>query len=92
MAEEKKILVDIEINSEDIKKANDAMAQSAKASADYTQALNELKKQQKENNDLLKAGSIDAKENAKRQADLKLQTAEVSKSLRESNTRITMRS
>jgi uncharacterized coiled-coil protein SlyX len=85
MAEEKKILVDIEINSEDIKKANDAMAQSAAASAKYTEALNELKLQQKENNALLKVGAIDSKEAAKRQAELKLKTAEVSKSLRESN-------
>jgi hypothetical protein len=85
MAEEKKVLVDIEINSEDIKKANEAMLQSASASAKYTEALNGLKLQQKENNALLKVGAIDAKENAKRQADLKLQTAEVSKSLRESN-------
>jgi len=83
--EAKKVIVDIEINSEDIKQANQSMAESAKSSAELTKQLNDLKTQQKENNALYKVGAIDATENAKRQANLKLQMTEVSKSLRESN-------
>ena len=85
MAEEKKILVDIEINSEDIKKANDAMASSAKSAALLTLELNELKEQQKANNELFKDQSISATELAARQAGLKLKMTETSKALRESN-------
>jgi len=51
MAEEKKVLVDIEINSEDIKKARDAMSSSAKEAALLTLELNKLKEEQKKNND-----------------------------------------
>ena len=47
MAEEKKVLVDIEINSEDIKKAQVAMSASAKEAALLTAKLNELKEEQK---------------------------------------------
>ena len=82
---EKTIVVDIDIKAEDIRAASAAMAEAQKQSAAYTQALNDLKTQQKENSALYKVGAIDAKENAKRQAELKIQMSEVSKGLRESN-------
>jgi hypothetical protein len=83
--EEKKILVDIEINSEDIKKAQDAMSNSAKSAALLTLELNKLKEEQKKNNAEAKAGTISATELASRQAGLKLQMTETSKALSASN-------
>jgi hypothetical protein len=83
--EEKKILVDIEINSEDIKKAQDAMSNSAKSAALLTLELNKLKEEQKENNKLFKDQKISATELASRQAALKLQMTETSKALSASN-------
>jgi len=85
MAEEKKVLVDIEINSEDIKKARDAMSSSAKEAALLTLELNKLKEEQKKNNAEAKAGAISATELASRQAGLKLQMTETSKALAASN-------
>lgn len=85
MAEEKKILVDIEINSEDIKKANESMASSAKSAQLLTLELNKLKEEQKKNNAEAKAGTISATELAARQAGLKLKMTETSKALAASN-------
>jgi hypothetical protein len=85
MAEEKKILVDIEINSEDIKKANDSMASSAKSAALLTLELNKLKEEQKANSQAAKDGTISATELAARQAGLKLKMTETSKALAASN-------
>lgn len=85
MAEEKKILVDIEINSEDIKKANDSMASSAKSAALLTLELNKLKEEQKANSQAAKDGTISANELAARQAGLKLKMTETSKALAASN-------
>jgi hypothetical protein len=82
---EKTIVVDIDIKAEDIRAASAAMAEAQKQSAAYTQALNDLKTQQKEANALYKIGAISADENAKRQSALKIQMTEVSKSLRDSN-------
>jgi len=83
--EAKKIIVDIEINSEDIKKANEAMASSAKSSALLTLELNKLKKEQKDNAKAAKDGAISASELAARQAGLKLKMTETSKALAASN-------
>ncbi len=83
--EAKKVLVDIEINSEDIKKARDAMSSSAKEAALLTLELNKLKEEQKKNNAEAKAGAISATELASRQAGLKLQMTETSKALAASN-------
>ena len=85
MAEEKKILVDIEINSEDIKKANDAMASSAKSAALLTLELNKLKAEQQANAKAAKDGAISATELASRQAGLKLKMTETSKALAATN-------
>jgi len=85
MAEEKKILVDIEINSEDIKKANESMASSAKSAALLTLELNKLKEEQKANSQAAKDGTISANELAARQAGLKLKMTETSKALAASN-------
>ena len=85
MAEAKKVLVDIEINSEDIKKANEAMASSAKSAATLTLELNKLKEEQKKNNAEAKSGAISATELAARQAGLKLKMTETSKALSASN-------
>ncbi len=85
MAEEKKILVDIEINSEDIKKANESMATSAKSAAMLTLELNKLKEEQKANSQAAKDGTISANELAARQAGLKLKMTETSKALAASN-------
>lgn len=82
---EKKIIVDIDINAEDIRSANDAMAQAAKSSALLTVELNKLKEEQAKNNKLYKEQKISATELAARQAGLKLQMTEVSKSLSQSN-------
>ena len=81
MAEEKKVLVDIEINSEDIKKAQVAMSASAKEAATLTLELNKLKEEQKKNNAEAKSGAISATELASRQAGLKLKMTETSKAL-----------
>lgn len=82
---EKTIVVDIDIKAEDIRAANDAMAQAAKSSAMLTVELNKLKEDQKQNNKLYKEGAISATELAARQAGLKLKMTEVSKQLSQSN-------
>ena len=83
--EAKKIIVDIEINSEDIKKSTDAMGNAAKEAAVLTAKLNELKTEQQANAKAAKAGAISATELASRQAGLKLKMTETSKALAASN-------
>lgn len=82
---EKKIIVDIDINADDIRAAREAQDAAAKSMREYQQEVNALKTQQKEINALYKVGAIDSKEYAKQQTDVKLKLAETNKNLREAN-------
>ena len=82
---EKKIIIDLDIKTEDIQAATSAMAEAKKKSVEYQQELTALKTEQKELNALYKVGAIDSAEYAKKQIDLKTKTAEASKGVRESN-------
>ena len=82
---EKKIIVDIDIKADDIRAAKEAQDAAAKSMRIYQQEVNALKTQQKEINALYKVGTIDAKEYAKQQTDVKVKLAESNKGLREAN-------
>jgi hypothetical protein len=83
--EAKKILVDIEINSEDIKKANDAMKSAEASTLAYQKELNLLKKEQQTLNALFKDGKLTADEYAKGQLAIKKEVTATNKAQRESN-------
>lgn len=82
---EKKVIVDIDIKSEDIANANSAMKKAREETIAYNQQLNELKKQQKELNDSYKKGETTASAYAKQQTKIKEQITGVNKNLREAN-------
>lgn len=82
---EKKVIVDIDINAEDIRAAKEAQDAAAQSMVEYQKAINDLKTQQKELNALHKVGAVDSKEYAKQQVEIKNKITEANKSLREAN-------
>lgn len=82
---EKKVIIDLDIKTEDIAAANVAMKKAREETIEYNRQLNQLKEQQKQLNDSYKKGAIDADTYAKQQTKIKSEITGVNKNLREAN-------